>query len=124
EPAACDRATRACDAQHRGLRGAGAAAGQGSLTSRRISQPTGHEPADASFVRHRPLPTPHRGGLSSDVGDLAAGRAAEKLRSRGACLLILLSQKAAGDKLLEEAGEPIAIAALMEATSNKLLKPC
>ena len=55
-----------------------------SLTSRRISQPTGHEPADASFVRHRPLPTPHRGGLSSDVGDLAAGRAAEKLRSRGA----------------------------------------
>ena len=51
------------------------------LTSRRISQPTGHEPADASFVRHRPLSTLHRGGLSSDVGDLAAGRAAEKLRS-------------------------------------------
>jgi putative ABC transport system substrate-binding protein len=74
---------RACDAQHRGLRGAGAAAGEGSLTSQGILQPTGHEPADASFVRHRPLPTPHRGGLSSDVGDLAAGRAAEKLRSRG-----------------------------------------
>src|SRR5262249_57521598 len=89
------------DEKERGLRNGGAAAGQGSLTSRRISQPTGHEPADASFVRHRPLPTPHRGGLSSDVGDVAAGRATEKLRGRGACLLILLSQKAAGDKLIE-----------------------
>src|SRR5262249_23622834 len=84
EPAECDRTARACDAQHRGLRGAGAAAGEGFLTSRRISQPTGHEPADASFVRHRPLPSPHPGGLSSDVGELAAGRAAEKVRSRGA----------------------------------------
>jgi tetratricopeptide (TPR) repeat protein len=37
-----------------------------------------HEPADASFVRCRPLPATHRGGLSPDVADLAARRAAEK----------------------------------------------
>ena len=49
--------------------------GERPLTSRRISPSTGGEPADASLVRHRPLPTPHRGGLSPDVGDLAARRA-------------------------------------------------
>ena len=41
--------------------------------SKDIATEAGTKPADASFVRHRPLPTPHRGGLSSDVGDLAAG---------------------------------------------------
>ena len=38
EPAQCHRTARPCDAQHRGLRGAGVAAGEGSLTSSTISQ--------------------------------------------------------------------------------------